>query len=152
MLAVGGHFSTLVCPQDFMIFEHLVRRVISPFRGSDRTSQCYETQIESLQKNTNRYETSIDSDLLCYETDIKALRNSNRIVTKQSKALRNSYTCGFVMLRNPYRNVTKLESNRYETNTFEADLCVIKLSLSIQKENPVFIRVTKFFRHRYKTS
>ena len=85
MLAVGGHFSTLVCPQDLMIFEHLVRRVISPFRGSDRTSQCYETQIETLQKI--QIVTKLVQIRLCcvtkliskrYETQIESLRNNQK--------------------------------------------------------------------------
>ena len=87
MVALDDHFSAPVCQQDILILEHLVRRVITPFRGPDRTSQCYENQIERqivmklvlvqiliscvMKQKSNRYQTQIES-----------LQNSNRFVTK----------------------------------------------------------------------
>ena len=89
MVALDDHFSAPVCQQDILILEHLVRRVITPFRGPDRTSQCYENQIERqivmklvlvqiliscvMKQKSNRYQTQIES-----------LQNSNRFVTKLS--------------------------------------------------------------------
>ena len=87
MVAIDDHFSAPVCQQDVLILEHLVRRVITPFRGPDRTSQCYENQIERqivmklvlvqillscvTKQKSNRYQTQIES-----------LQNSNQFVTK----------------------------------------------------------------------
>ena len=106
MVALDDHFSAPVCQQDILILEHLVRRVITPFRGPDRTSQCYENQIERqivmklvlvqillscvTKQKSNRYQTQIES-----------LQNSNRFVTK--------------LLHMRICNVTKASSKCYET-------------------------------------
>ena len=103
-----------------LIFEHLVRRVISPFRGPDRTSQCYETQIESFQKI--QIVTKLVQIRLCcvtkliskrYETQIESLRNNQK---------------------------------RYETHIHADLLCYETLIETLRNSNPIVMKPTRLKR------
>ena len=95
-------------------------RVISPFRGSDRTSHCYETQIESLQKI--QIVTKLVQIRLCcvtkliskrYETQIESLRNNQK---------------------------------RYETHTHADLLCYETLIETLRNSNPIVMKPTRLKR------